>query len=339
MPGSLSFARLKAASVAVKAAVFLIAAALSAPVSAPARANQQDFASWLSDFKRDALAAGISQPTLDEALDNVQPIPRVIELDRKQPEFVLTFREYLARQVTDARVEKAKRLYEQHRALLEEIGRKYAVPPRFILALWGMETDFGRVTGGFSVVAALATLAYDGRRAEFFRKELLNALRIIDQGHIRAADMTGSWAGAMGQNQFMPSSFLSYAVDYDGDGRRDIWTTLPDVFASIANYLSKSGWNASQGWGRAARLPHGFDMAQADLAVKKPLGEWTALGVRQADGSPMPDAQLEASIVRPAGGEDAFFAYDNYRVIMKWNRALVFATAVGILADRIGGVN
>jgi len=310
------------------------AAALPAP---RARAQQPDFKAWLKDFKAEALAQGLKQSTLDDALDNIAPIARVIELDRKQPEFVLTFQQYMQRVVNDVRVEKGRRLLDEHKALLEEVGRKFGVQPRFIVALWGVETDFGRLTGGFPVIAALATLAFEGRRAAFFRKELLNALKIVDQGHIRPGDMTGSWAGAMGQSQFMPSSFLSFAIDYDGDGKPDIWTTLADVFASIANYLGKSGWNAGQNWGRAVKLPEGFDAAQAGLEVKKPLQEWARLGVRRADGGPLPERPFDASIVLPGNGGDAFAVYDNYRVIMKWNRSLYFATAVGTLADRLGG--
>jgi membrane-bound lytic murein transglycosylase B len=313
-----------------------LAAAFAATVAAPrAHANSQDFASWLSDLRREAQAKGITPRTLDDALTGLQPIERVLELDRRQPEFTLTFRDYLARVVNDARVEKGRRLMEENRALLERIANKYGVQPRFIVALWGIESDYGRLTGGFPVIAALATLAYDGRRSAFFRQELLNALRIVDEGHIAAGAMTGSWAGAMGQSQFMPSSFLNFAVDYDGDGRRDIWTSLPDVFASIANYLRKSGWSDDQTWGRPVSLPPGFPAEQADLGVKKALAEWNAMGVRKIDGAPLPARELAASIIRPGGGEDAFLAYDNYRVIMKWNRSQFFATAVGTLADRL----
>jgi membrane-bound lytic murein transglycosylase B len=189
------------------------------------------------------------------------------------------------------------------------------------------------------VVAARATLAYDGRRSAFFRQELLNALRIIDQGHIAASAMTGSWAGAMGQSQFMPSSFLNFAVDYDGDGKRDIWTSLPDIFASIANYLSKSGWIDEQTWGRPVSLPPDLPADQADLSIKKTLAEWNAMGVRKMDGASLPARDLVASVIRPGGGEDAFLAYDNYRVIMKWNRSQFFATAVGTLSDRLAEGN
>lgn len=303
--------------------------------SLPASANQQDFATWLAVLRDEALGVGISPRTLDDALGNVQLIDRVLELDRKQPEFTLTFRDYLNKVVNDVRVEKGRRLLEENRALLERISREYGVQPRFIVALWGIESDFGRLTGGYPVIDALATLAYDGRRSAFFRKELINALKIVDGGHIAVTQMMGSWAGAMGQSQFMPSSFLSFAVDYDGDGRRDIWYTLPDVFASIANYLSRSGWNNDQTWGRAVSLPANFDANLTDLSVTKPLSGWNAVGVRKPDGGKLPDRDIAASVIRPGGGEDAFLVYDNYRVIMKWNRSQFFATAVGTLADRI----
>lgn len=313
------------------------ATALVAAVAPGAFANAQPFADWLKDLRRDAEAKGISQKTLGVALQGVQPIDRVLELDRKQPEFTLTFRDYLARVVNDARVEKGRRLLEEHRTIIDQASRKYGVQPRFIVALWGIESDFGRLTGGFPVISALATLAYDGRRSAFFRQELMNALQIIDQGHIAAGSMTGSWAGAMGQSQFMPSSFLNFAVDFDGDGRRDIWTSLPDVFGSIANYLGKSGWDIDLTWGRPVSLPPGFAASElATLQVRKTLSEWQALGVRKIDGGHLPTQRdLVASIVKPGDGDEAFLAYDNYRVIMKWNRSLFFATAVGTLSDRL----
>ena len=316
-----------------------ILAAMAAGVFVHARgvwANVQDFETWLAELKQEARVRGIAEATLAQALDGVAPIDRVIELDRKQPEFVLTFEQYLDRVVSEARVEKGRRFLAEHRALLAEVERRYAVQPRFVIALWGVESDFGRLTGDFNVVAALATLAYDGRRSAFFRKELLDALKILDEGHITPVAMTGSWAGAMGQNQFMPSSFLAYAVDFDGDGRRDIWTSTPDVFASIANYLASYQWRGTETWGRPVRLPSRFDPTLIGLDIRKDLRYWRALGVKSANGGPLPEAAMEASIVQPAGpGGPAYLAYDNYRVVMRWNRSLYFATAVGLLADRV----
>ena len=300
--------------------------------------SAEDFQIWLGKLRVEAEGKGISQSVLDEALAGIQPIPRVIELDRRQPEFTLTFTQYRDRVVPQSRIKKGRVKYQENRDLLEEIGGKIGVQPRFIVALWGIETDFGRVTGGFKVIPALATLAHDGRRSAFFRKELLNALQILQEGHIAPKEMMGSWAGAMGQSQFMPSSFLAHAVDYDGDGRRDIWTTRPDVFASAANYLAKSGWRADQTWGREVKLPPDFDFALADLKVRKPIGGWQALGVRQPDGGDLPTRQLSASIVLPEKGKmsPAYLVYSNYRTTLRWNRSTYFALAVGLLSDGIG---
>ncbi len=318
------------------AAVFLACAAVAA--APQAQAQTQPFDQWLQGLRAEAATRGIKQQTLDAALNDISPIPRVIELDRRQPEFSLTFRQYMDRVVPDSRVEKGRLKYAENKALLEEMGRKFGVQPRFLVAFWGIETDFGRVTGGFSVVPALATLAHDGRRSAYFRKELFNALEILDQGHISPAEMVGSWAGAMGQCQFMPSSFLRFAVDGNGDGAKDIWANKADVFASAANYLSKSGWRDDQTWGRPVRLPTGFDPALANLDVRKRLSEWQALGVRRADGGDLPTRDLEASVVFTEGpGSDAYIVYDNFRAILRWNRSTFFAVAVGSLADRIKG--
>ncbi|SLN54856.1 lytic murein transglycosylase [Oceanibacterium hippocampi] len=314
----------------------LALAVLFAVAAFPAAAAEP-FPDWLQALRAEAREKGISEATLDAALAGIEPIPRVVELDRKQPEFTLTFQQYMERVVPEARIRKGREKLAENRAALEAVARAHQVQPRFIVALWGIETDFGRVTGGFKVVQALATLAYDGRRSKYFRGELLNALTILEQGHIAPEAMVGSWAGAMGQSQFMPSSFLNFAVDEDSDGRKDIWTTPLDVFGSAANYLRRSGWKDDQTWGRAVRLPAGFDPALADLKVVKPLGEWQALGLRRADGGDLPTRQLPASVVLPAGeGGPAFLVYDNYRTILKWNRSTYFAMAVGHLADAIG---
>ena len=244
-------------------------------------AGEEDFASWLAGLRQDALAQGISGATLDRAFAGVAPIARVLELDRRQPETTLTFDEYIARVVTPQRRETGRERLDENRALLIEVARRYGVQPRFIVALWGIETDFGRLIGSYPEIAALATLAYDGRRAAFFRRELMNALVIIDRTHIDPSAMLGSWAGAMGQSQFMPSSFLRYAVSYRGDGAPDIWRRRDDVFASIANYLAQSGWRGDENWGRRVSLPARFDDALAGLETRRRLPEWAALGVRR----------------------------------------------------------
>jgi len=212
------------------------------------------------------------------------------------------------------------------------------VQPGYLVAFWGLESNFGRHTGGFSVIGALATLAYDARRGAFFRAQLLDALRILDQGHIGVAEMAGSWAGAMGQLQFIPSTFVNYAVDFDGDGRRNIWTDLPDVFASAANYLSSIGWRGDEKWGREVRLPADFDWELASLKLRKPLEEWRRLGIRRADGGALPIADISGAIVAPGGHKGpAFLVYGNFNKILNWNRSLLYAIAVGHLADRIAG--
>ena len=217
-------------------------------------ADDPAFATWVKELEEDARAAGISEKTIEEALGGLAPLPEVVGLDRKQPETRQTFERYRNRVLSESRVEKGRKLLKEHRKLLNKIAAEYKVQPRFIISLWGIETSFGSFLGGHQVIKALATLAYDGRRSEMFRRELIAALRILDRGDIALEDMKGSWAGAMGQCQFMPSSFLRYAVDYNGDGKRDIWNTLPDVFASIANYLSKSGWDDKYTWGRPVKL-------------------------------------------------------------------------------------
>lgn len=297
-----------------------------------------EFHSWLKVLKSEAGSMGISKLTLDAAFRNVKPIPRVIELDRKQPEFTLGFKEYMQRVTPKARVNKGRKRFAQNKQILTEISQKYGVQPQYLMAFWGIETDFGRVTGGFHVIPALATLAFDGRRGKFFRRELHFALRILEDGHISADAMVGSWAGAMGQPQFMPSSFAGYAVDHDNDGRKDIWTTKPDVFASAANYLSRYGWRGDERWGREVKLPKGFDLTLKGLKIRKKIQEWSALGVVKKDGALLPVSDLQASLILPAKkGGPAFLVYNNYRVILKWNRSHYFAMAVGHLADRIAG--
>ena len=305
----------------------------------PSAATQTEpFSAWMDELRREALSQGISSDTLDAALTDVAPIPRVLELDRKQPEFTLTFQQYMDRVVPQGRVDIGKQKLRENRVLLEEVSRKYGVQPKYIVAFWGIETDFGRLTGGFPVVPALATLAYDGRRSAYFRKELINALTILNGKHIEPAQMTGSWAGAMGQCQFMPSSFLSYAIDFDGDGRKDIWSSKADVFASAANYLARSGWKGDQTWGRPVKLPADFDRKLVGANVQKTIGEWQKLGVRRTDGGDLPSRDLMASIVLPEEGQKAaFLVYNNYQTILKWNRSTFFAVAVGTLAERIGG--
>ena len=314
--------------------VFTVPFLAASGAALPAAAGEEDFSAFLSGVRRDAAAHGIRGSTIEIALRRAQYLPHVIELDRKQPESTLTFAEYLDKVVTAQRMDGARRQLAENRVLLDGIWRRYNVEPRFVVALWGIESDFGKIMGNYAVVSALATLAYDGRRSSYFRGELISALRILDQGHIRADDMTGSWAGAMGQCQFMPSTFLGYAVDYDGDGRKDIWNDRADALASIANFISHLGWRGGEGWGREVVLPAGFDSRYTGLEVKRPTGEWSRLGVRSVDAGPLVGREGEASLVTPDGaGGPAFLVYDNFRTIMKWNKSAYFATAVGYLAD------
>ena len=310
----------------------------------PARAEpQQDFPGWLAGVKADALAQGIGKTTLDQALANVQPIDRVLELDRRQPEFTMTFASYLNHVVTPARVREGRQRFRQNGTTLKAVEKQYGVPASQIVAMWGIESGYGRATGGFPVVSALATLAYDGRRSQYFRGELINALKIIDRG-IPASHMQGSWAGAMGQCQFMPSTYLKYAKAWNAEDTPDIWTKTPDVFASSANYLAQIGWNSKVRWGRAVKLPKaGLASSLISLEVKKGLAEWNRLGVRLPDGKPLPNRpDIQASLVRAETGKNGdigrgppFLVYDNFRVLMKWNRSIFFAIAAGTLADRI----
>jgi membrane-bound lytic murein transglycosylase B len=305
--------------------------------TALAQEPQRDFQSWLAEVEREAVGQGMRAETVSAALAGVQHIDKVVELDRRQPEFTITFQQYMDRVVTPAKIEKGRRMLAENRAVLTEIERRYHVQAKYVVALWGIETDFGRVTGGYPVVSALATLGFDGRRSAFFRAELMNALKILDEGHISPQAMLGSWAGAMGQCQFMPSSFLRFAEDWDGDGRRDIWSTRTDVFASAANYLLRSGWNGDQTWGRAVKLPAGFDSRQVGLESRHKLAEWAALGVTAGNGKPLPKTDIEASLIFADNGKGpTFLVYENFRTILKWNRSTYFALAVGHLAERIG---
>ncbi|HHJ81048.1 MAG TPA: lytic murein transglycosylase [Candidatus Tenderia electrophaga] len=307
-------------------------------VAGPAVAQQQSFEQWLAELRQEAIGKGISEQIFDSAFKGVKPIPRVIKLDRKQPEFTLTLEQYVSRVVPKRRINLGKKRLAANRELLDQVAAKYGVQPRFLVAFWGIETDFGRLTGGHSVIAAISTLAYDGRRSAFFRRQLLDALQILEEGHITPEKMTGSWAGAMGQAQFMPSTFRAYAVDFDGDNKIDLWGSKADVFASAANYLSRVGWNDDQTWGREVKLPEGFDQSHLGLETKKSLAEWDKLGVRRLSGKHLPARDMQASLIQPDEGKyvRSYLVYDNYRAIMNWNKSHKFAIAVGTLADAIG---
>jgi len=301
-------------------------------------AQQQPFEEWLEELRQEARSMGISEQTLLVTLDQLEPIERVLELDRSQPEFVQTFTRYTSLRITPLQIDRGRALLRQHASLLGEVQQRYGVQAHYLVSFWALESNYGAATGGFMVVSALATLAYDPRRADFFRRELLTALRIIDDGHIAAERMTGSWAGAMGQLQFLPSTFDRYAVDGDNDGRIDIWNSLPDVFHSAANFLSQSGWRGDERWGREVQLPASFDYAQSGTGIRKSLNEWRQLGVTQVSGAALPQTDMEGSIVIPAGATGpAFLVYGNYRTTLVWNRSTFYAVSVGHLADRFVG--
>ncbi len=314
--------------------VLLLGSGLFQPLFAD---SQPTFDVWLQGVREEALREGISANTLDLALAHLKPLDRVIELDRRQPEFTQTFWSYLDARITDWRIQYGKEMLQKHRKLLSQVEAQYGVPARYLVAFWGMETNYGNYLGKFSTVESLATLAYDPRRSDFFRSQLIDALRIIDQGHITPEKMLGSWAGAVGHLQFMPTTFLKYATDGDEDQRIDVWGDLEDVFASGANYLNKIGWKYGELWGREVRLPKDFEWQLASLKIHQPVAEWRARGVTKADGRPLPDDNITyGSIVLPQGAQGpAFLVYHNFNVIMDWNLSINYAVAVGHLADRL----
>lgn len=284
-----------------------------------------------------AIAAGVSAKTAQEVMTGVKHIDRVIELDRRQPEFTTTFADYLNRRVNDARVNKGRELIEEHSELLARVTEATGVPAPYLLAFWGLETNFGSYFGKMSVPDSLTTLACDARRSTFFTAQLIAALRIIDEGAIPVEQMEGSWAGAMGHVQFMPTVFLKHAVDADGDGRRDLWNSLPDALMSAGRFLQSMNWDGDYRWGREVLLPENFDYSLAD-GRRLELSKWRELGITDAFGKPLGREDISAALVVPAGHSGpAFLAYHNFKVIMGWNRSEFYAIAVGHLADRIAG--
>lgn len=305
--------------------------------AASAADEKAGFEQWLVELKGEALTRGISTQTLERAFAGVEPVARVVELDRKQPEFTLTLDQYLNNAVNQRRIDQGRQKLVENAELLARVYEKYGVPPHYLVAFWGIETDFGRLTGGHNVIAAIATLAYDGRRSAFFRSQLFDALQIIEAGHIAPENMKGSWAGAMGQAQFMPSTFRKYAVDFDGDGRIDLWNSKADVFASAANYLSTVGWSDEQTWGREVELPGEFDDKLFTLDIKRPMSDWHMIGVRRLGYDDLMEFDLDASLIRPDPVPEGrtFVIYDNFRTILHWNRSNRYAIAVGTLADQL----
>ena len=299
--------------------------------------RDQRFARWVADFSTSARAAGITDATLQNAFKGIRFIPRVTELDGAQAEFTRTVWDYLDSAVSVQRVTRGQDRLLQARPAVDAAVARYGVPAEILAAIWGMESNYGSFTGDIPTIDALATLGFEGRREAWARSQLLAALKILQNGDIKRAQMVGSWAGAMGQTQFLPSNFLAYAVDADGDGRRDIWGSLPDVMASTANFLSRSGWQAGQPWGQEVRLPPGFDLTLADGEQRRPASAWADLGVRSVDGATLP-ALADSAILLPASARGpAFLVGPNFRTLLRYNNSTSYALAVGLLAQALAG--
>jgi membrane-bound lytic murein transglycosylase B len=321
---------------------------VTAPQSEPAPAAPVPFDQWLEGVRAEALARGIRQETVQQAFEGLQPQLIVVERDRTQAEFALTLDAYLARRLSKALVRDTRGALARHEALFRKVAAKYGVPAAVLAAVWSIESNLGRFSGVRPTIQAVATLAWDGRRAAFFRRELLDALTIIDRGDIELERLRGSWAGALGQPQFMPSTYLRYAQDFDGDGRRDIWRSLPDVFASIANFLKENGWNPDETWGREVRVaePDAPAIAEAapprvegcrakrEMSEPLPLARWTELGVRTVTGTRLPAVDRIASLV--TAGSRNFLVYGNYEALLAYNCAHAYALSVGLLGDALG---
>lgn len=312
---------------------------LAALVTGQSATADNDFSLCLTSLQSQARSAGVSESIVGAVVPGLQRQERVISLDRSQPEFVQTFADYLERRVTPERVERGRALLAEHRPFLLDLQKKYGVPPQYLVAFWGLETNYGGYLGRMPTLDSLATLACDARRSDFFAGEFIAALQLMQREALQPDDMQGSWAGAVGHTQFMPSSYLRYAVDGDGDGQIDLWGSKQDALASGGNYLQSLGWQPSLRWGREVRLPTDFPFELAGHRDRRrPLAEWKALGVRRSDGGILPSVDVDAALLVPAGHlGPAFLIYHNFDVIMRWNRSELYAIAVGHLADRIVG--
>lgn len=307
------------------------------PAVSDAQDHEHQFQRWVADFSASARAAGVDDETLKAAFEPVRFLPRVIELDRAQPEFTRNVWDYLDSAVSAHRVSRGQEKLLQLQPVLGPIAAQYGVPAEILVAVWGMESSYGSFMGDISTVDALATLGFEGRREQWARSQLLAALKILQTHDVGRTQMVGSWAGAMGQTQFLPSNFLTYAVDADGDGKRDIWSSVADVMASTANFVARSGWQPDQIWGTEVRLPPGFDYARADADVRQPTRLWADEGVQTMDGAPLP-ALPDSSILLPAGARGpAFLVGPNFRTILRYNNSTSYALAVGLLAQRLTG--
>lgn len=325
---------LTAAPAAALAPMPALAATPTPPPPAATAAEKASFSRYLAGVRAEASRVGVRRATLDRAFAGVSVNTRVIQLDQRQPEFAMTWEQYRSRIVSALRVKNGRAMYARHRKLLAEVSARYHVAPGVIMGIWGLESNFGASSGSFNVIEALATLAWEGRRAKFFRAQLMNALKILDSGDIPPARMIGSYAGAMGQPQFMPDSFQRFAVDWNGDGKRDLWGNLGDIFASVANYLAKSGWSSAQPWGEPIVLPRGFNPSLAGRQHQQTLSQWAALGVRPR-ARVAPDTK--AAVLLPGGaGSEAFLAYHpNFQAIRRYNPSDFYCISVGLIGDAI----
>ena len=297
-------------------------------------ATSEKWQAYITQLRHEALAQGIRPQVFDEAFEGIhEPSRKVLHLDRTQPEKRLTFVKYRDTRADAYRIKLGRNELKKHEALLSQVSQEYGVNPCFITSLWGLETSYGRFMGSFPVIKSLATLAYDNRRASFFRKQLFYALHILNGDHISLKDFKGEWAGASGQPQFLPSSWHYYAVDHNNDGRKDIWKTHGDVFASIANYLVKHGWQSNQPWSVVVQLSSNFDQSLLTRNVTKTVAEWRRLGVQIISDQHI-DPNLLASVIEPYGGP-TMMIFNNFKVIMKWNRSIYYAGTVGYMAEQI----
>jgi membrane-bound lytic murein transglycosylase B len=307
-------------------------------IAQAAIADDSGFDACILGLQARARAEHLPDWIVDQVLPDLKQQPRVLELDRRQPEFTRTLAAYLNARVTQARIEQGRRLLDEYAPFLHELTVRYGVPGRYLIAFWGLETNFGAYTGRMRTLDSLATLACDQRRSDYFTGELMSALALLDRESLTPDQMLGSWAGAVGHTQFMPSAYSRYAIDGDGDGHINLWKSERDALASGANFLAQLGWQPGQRWGREVLLPADFPYEQTGLTNRKTVSEWRKLGVRLANKSRLPDSTLEAAIIIPAGhAGPAFLVYRNFEVMMGWNRSVYYALAVGLLADRIIG--
>ena len=336
---------MRAAGILILCTVWMLAATQAPPPVVPV-ATPPPFDQWLAELRAEAESRGITPALLDRAFADIKPVESVLERDRTQAEFTLDLDAYLKRRLTPAMIKMAQQQHTKHRALLARVEKAYGVPSRVVVSVWGLESNFGRFAGVRPTIPALATLAYDPRRGAMFRGELLTALEIVDRGEVELERLRGSWAGALGQPQFMPTSYLAYAQDFDGDGRKDIWTSQPDVFASIAYYLQQHGWTPGATWGREVQVPSLLE--EATLAIPRreagcrarrlmteprPLSEWRKMGVQTTANSLVPNSDRPASLV--VAGSRKYLLYDNYEALLGYNCAHSYALSVALLSDRL----